>query len=85
MTTNDAGGSTETMGPTFGQIAVDARPKPIPVCAKCPKAMWYRTAKRMRAFCRELRHITWEDGEQEPILQCDGYEATLTLPDAPAR
>lgn len=83
MTTNDnATGLTETMGPTFSQIAVDARPKPMPLCAKCPKAMWYRSSKRMRAFCRELRHITREDGEQEPVLECDGYEATLMLPDA---
>jgi len=40
--------------------------------------MWYRTSKHLRAFCREIRLITWEQGEQNPILQCDGREAALT-------
>ena len=65
-------------GPTLGTgKLVD----PITACATCPKAMWYRTPKRLRAFCRELRMITWEDGEPEPVMQCDGREAALALPD----
>lgn len=68
------------MGPT---LSAGDQPVPMPACATCPKAMWYRTPKRLRAFCRELRMITWEDGEQEPIVECDGREAALTPPDRP--
>lgn len=66
---------TGIVGPTLD--AVDTGKRPETACATCPKAMWYRTAKRLRAFCRELRHISWHDGEQEPIIQCDGREAAL--------
>lgn len=69
------------MGPTLG---TGEQPTPMPACGTCPKAMWYRTPKRLRAFCRELRMITWEDGEREPIVQCDGREAALAPPDKPA-
>lgn len=66
-------------GPTIGSLADAERPQPMPACGTCPKAMWYRTAKHLRAFCREIRHLTWEDGDSDPILQCDGREAALTL------
>lgn len=72
-----------TIGPTFAELPPNERPQQLPACATCPKAMWYRTAKRVRSFCRELRHITWEEGETEPILQCDGREAALMLADEP--
>ncbi len=65
------------IGPTLEATPADQRPQPLPACATCPKAMWYRTHRRLRAFCRELRHITWQDGEQEPIMECDGREAAL--------
>lgn len=60
-----------------GPVLSDAGAHPDTACATCPKAMWYRTSKRLRAFCREIRTITWEDGENEPILNCDGREAAL--------
>ncbi|OQW80337.1 MAG: hypothetical protein BVN32_00170 [Proteobacteria bacterium ST_bin14] len=67
-------------GPTLGA----GQPlDPMPACGTCPKAMWYRTPKRLRAFCRELRIITWEDDEAEPVMQCDGREAALALPNDP--
>ena len=66
---------SNSTGPTFANSG--KQPEPRPVCAICPKAMWYRTPKRLRAFCRELRTITSQDDEPEPILDCDGYEATL--------
>lgn len=65
------------MGPTFGEAATVQHLEPLPACATCPKAMWYRTPTRLRAFCRELRHISWEDGISEPVIQCDGREAAL--------
>ena len=52
--------------------------RPDTACATCPKAMWYRTSARFRAFCREMRVITWQDGEKEPIQHCDGREAALS-------
>lgn len=70
---------SNSTGPTFARSGKHLDPQPV--CAICPKAMWYRTAKRLRAFCRELRTITWQDDEPEPILECDGYEATLLLSD----
>ncbi len=72
---------TGIIGPALD--AVDIGKRPETACATCPKAMWYRTATRLRAFCRELRHISWHDGEQEPILQCDGREAALTMANVP--
>lgn len=69
----------DATGPTLEATALDNLPKPKPACATCPKAMWYRSSKRLRAFCREMRVITWQDGEQEPILECDGREAALLL------
>ena len=69
------------IGPTLEATALDDRPRPMPACATCPQAMWYRTPKRLRAFCRELRLITWQDDEQEPVLECDGREAALAPPE----
>ncbi|MDK2766631.1 MAG: hypothetical protein KYX69_02815 [Sphingomonas sp.] len=74
---------SDSTGPTFARSG--KQPDPLPVCAICPKAMWYRSSKRLRAFCRELRTITWQDDEVEPILECDGYEATLAPPDEDRR
>ena len=68
------------MGPILDATAPTDRPNPMPAGATCPKAMWHRSSKRLRAFCREIRVITWQDGEQEPILVCDGREAALLLP-----
>lgn len=72
MTVGDQAG---LIGPTLDAIDTAARPRTA--CATCPKAMWYRTDTRLRAFCRELHHITWQDGEKEPVIQCDGREAAL--------
>ena len=69
------------IGPTIETLATGDRPQPMPACGTCPKAMWYWIAKRLRAFCQELRHITWVDGDSEPILLCDGREAALMPPD----
>lgn len=70
-------GSNGTTGPTIETLGDAERPEPMPACGTCPKAMWYRTSRHLRAFCREIRLITWEDGERNPILQCDGREAGL--------
>lgn len=70
------------IGPT---LSAGEQPDPMPACGDCPKAIWYRTPKRTRAFCRELRLITWEDGESEPIMQCDGREAALAPANTPTR
>ena len=52
--------------------------RPDTVCAICPKAMWYRSRKQnVRSFCRELRHITWQSNEQDPVTECDGQVAAL--------
>jgi hypothetical protein len=69
------------LGPTLEATAPADRPFPLPACATCPTAIWYRSSRRLRAFCREMRVITWQDGEQEAILECDGREAALLLPD----
>lgn len=81
MMDKDATATGET-GPTLKSAS--AQPQPMPACGTCPKAMWYRTAKHLRAYCREIRLITWEEGEKDPILQCDGREAALRLSDEPA-
>lgn len=62
-------------GPTIGDIPEDERPATI--CTTCPVAMWYRSSARLRCFCREMRVVSWEDGDKDPILQCDGREAAL--------
>ncbi len=80
-TNTDAAG---VIGPTLDALPTGQRPQPLPACATCPKAMWYRTPQRLQAFCRELRHVTWQDGEQEPIIQCDGREAALMTANEPA-
>lgn len=50
--------------------------RPDTVCAICPKAMWYRSNKHgVRAYCRELRHITWQPGDEDLITECDGQIA----------
>lgn len=42
------------------------------------KAMWYRAARQgLRAFCRELRLVTWHPGENDPVTECDGRDAAL--------
>lgn len=49
---------------------------PDTVCVICSKAMWFRSSKQgVRAFCRELRHITWHQEEQDPVTECDGQIA----------
>ena len=65
------------VGPTLSENASLLSADQMPACGTCPKAMWYRTPKHLRAFCREIRLITWEEGEQNPVLQCDGREAAL--------
>lgn len=72
------------VGPTLSDNASLLSTDQMPACGTCPKAMWYRTSKQLRAFCREIRLITWEQGEQDPILQCDGREAALMAPVEPA-
>lgn len=62
------------MGPLVSSLPEDDRPDTV--CAICPKAMWYRSRKQgVRAFCRELRHIVWQSGEQDPVTECDGQIA----------
>jgi hypothetical protein len=62
------------MGPVVTALTEHDRPETV--CAICPKAMWYRSRKQdVRAFCRELRHITWQSNEQDPITECDGQIA----------
>lgn len=69
------------IGPTFGAAGSNERPAALPACATCPKAMWYRTARQgLRAFCRELRLISWRQGEDDPVTACDGREAALRDP-----
>lgn len=65
------------VGPTLSDSDSLQLSGQMPACGTCPKAMWYRTSKHLRAFCREIRLITWEQGEQDPILQCDGRDAAL--------
>lgn len=77
MTPGEQTLSQGLIGPTLEAVPANQRPQPMPACATCPKAMWYRSSERLRAFCRELRHITWQDGEREPVVQCDGREAAL--------
>ena len=84
MSTGNEGDPQGPIGPTLGSVPPDRQPNPMPACATCPKAMWYRTSRQLRAFCRELRHISWQDGELEPIVQCDGREAALMPLDGPA-
>ena len=75
---NDARG---LFGPTLMAADPEERPRPPPACATCPKAMWYRTAKHgLRAFCRELRLLSWQVGDDDPVTECDGREATLHEP-----
>ncbi len=62
------------MGPVVSEMTNEDRPDTV--CAICPKAMWYRSRMQgVRAFCRELRHITWHSGEQDPVTECDGQVA----------
>ncbi|WP_394653107.1 hypothetical protein [uncultured Sphingomonas sp.] len=63
------------VGPVLSAMPEGARPDTV--CAICPKAMWFRSRKQgVRAFCRELRHITWQQGEQDPVTECDGQAAS---------
>ncbi|CAM3129405.1 hypothetical protein SPAN111604_05315 [Sphingomonas antarctica] len=62
------------VGPVISALPPEGRPKTV--CTICPKAMWYRSRKHgIRAFCRELRHITWQSDEQDPVTECDGQIA----------
>ncbi|WP_419809036.1 hypothetical protein [Sphingomonas sp.] len=62
------------IGPVVSALPEEDRPDTV--CTICPKAMWYRSRKQgVRAFCRELRHITWQSGEQDPVAECDGQIA----------
>lgn len=62
------------IGPVIGGLPLHSRPDTL--CAICPKAMWLRSGKQgVRAFCRELRHITWQPGEDDPVTECDGQVA----------
>lgn len=62
------------IGPVVSGMPENERPDTV--CAICPKAMWFRSRnKGARAFCRELRHITWQQDEQDPITECDGQVA----------
>ena len=64
------------VSPVVGAMPEDKRPDTV--CTICPKAMWYRSHKQVvRAFCRELRHITWQPEEEDPVAECDGQIATL--------
>ena len=51
--------------------------RPDTACTTCPRAMWYRTNSQLRAFCREARFISWQNGDRNPIQTCDGREAAL--------
>lgn len=62
------------IGPVISALPAEGRHKTV--CTICPKAMWYSSQKHgLRAFRRELRHITWQSDKQDPVTEYDGQIA----------
>jgi hypothetical protein len=58
--------------PTLASLDPDRRPDPAPVCAACPKSMWFSSGKELKAYCRVMHAVTWDSTDPQPIEQCDG-------------
>lgn len=58
--------------PTLASLDPDRRPNPAPVCAACPKSMWFASASELKAYCRVMHAVTWTSEEPQTIEACDG-------------
>ena len=58
--------------PTLSSLEPGRRPSPAPVCAACPKSMWFASAREVKAYCRVMHAVTWSSDDPQPIEQCDG-------------
>jgi len=55
-------------GPTLQSASV--LPTPLPLCADCPAAWWYKSADQYECFCTKFRSVTF-DKRNGPVTACD--------------
>ena len=65
--------SDGTLSPALLQVRPERRPSPMPVCAACPKSVWWATAKKLECYCQLMHARTWTSEDPEPIESCDGF------------
>ncbi len=71
-----AGFSTAYMSPVLQIVPDERQPVPYPACATCPRSLWFTTLAALRCYCTVMGVTTW-DGEELPVMNCDGREAAL--------
>jgi len=64
------------ISPILHEMDAKHQPNPSPACETCPASMWFSTKEVLKCFCTRMHVITW-DGEQPPIMTCDGRELAL--------
>jgi len=57
---------------TLSRLSPSKKPIPSTVCEECPAAVWYARAAKVQCYCRIMHLISWETGQVDPILVCDG-------------
>ena len=61
--------------PALERLPQGRRPRPEPVCARCPRAVWFGSANSVSCYCRLMHVLTWTSEEPKPLLFCDGFSA----------
>ena len=64
------------ISPTLKNLDSQHRPEPSPACETCPASLWFTTSELLKCYCSRMHLIVW-DGNETPILKCDGRELAL--------
>ncbi|CAG1772417.1 Protein TraH [uncultured bacterium] len=64
------------ISPTLKKLDAKHRPEPSPACETCPASVWFTTNDLLKCFCGRMHLIVWE-GNEQPILKCDGRELAI--------
>jgi hypothetical protein len=53
----------ECQSPTVVGLQPGRHAKPSPICAACPRSLWFASTEHLRCFCRLAHVVTWNSEE----------------------
>lgn len=51
---------------------LDLANPPATCCARCPSALWHRSATDLLCYCQVSHSLTWSQEVQLALIDCDG-------------